>query len=208
VTRLNSAAQFASTTALLVVSLAAGGAPAPTAGEMAHCAAIAAPDTRLACYDALAGRSVDRSAPSAGVAAAAPNAPIAPTARAARAAASAPAATSASAPASANPATATAAAAAPAAGDAASFGFTAAQVHAAPVGPTSIQAHISKVTTDQLGRTYLVLDNGQMWTSSDSEAREDAHMGPGDPVTIKKGALGSFVMVTDSRRTYHVHRSQ
>jgi hypothetical protein len=201
-TRPRSVARLMSIAALFGASLTAGAAGPPTVGEMAHCAAIAVPDTRLACYDALAGRPPERSALGAAAAApnapAAANAPAAPTAPVARAAPSAPSAPSAP------------AAPASAANDVANFGFTQGQVqvHTGPVGPTSIQARISKVTADQLGRTYLILDNGQMWTSTDAEVRDDVHMGPGDSVTIKKGALGSFLMVTASRRTYHVRRSQ
>jgi len=49
-----------------------------------------------------------------------------------------------------------------------------------------------------------VLDNGQIWTYQG----DDGRLGPGDPVTIKRAALGSFIMVTQSKRSYHVTRTR
>ncbi len=172
--------------ALLAVSLPARSATTPTAGDLARCAGIAAPDARLACYDGLAGRAADRAAtPAETAAAAAPAIRAAPT-------------TPAPAPAPTAPASA---------GEAQNFGLTPAQRHPAPEGPAAIQARIEKIIEDRrVGRTYVVLDNGQTWSFTDAE--EDARLGPGDPVTIKHAALGSFLMTTASRHTYHVRRTQ
>jgi hypothetical protein len=41
-----------------------------------------------------------------------------------------------------------------------------------------------------------------------TEAEQDARLRPGDPVTIKRAMLGSFLMTTASNHTYHVRRSQ
>jgi hypothetical protein len=84
------------------------------------------------------------------------------------------------------------------------FGFTQAQLHAAPAGPSKIQARIVRLIGDPTGRDYMELDNGQTWTFT--EANEDARLGPGETVSIKRAALGSFMMTTASRHTFHVRR--
>jgi hypothetical protein len=167
-------------TLLLFGSLAARSAEVPSAGGLARCAAIAAPDARLACYDTLAGRPADR-------------APIA----SAPSPAAAPRATASVAPAP-----------APAANDSRNFGLTPAQMHVTSAGPTAIQARVAKIIESRLGIGHpsVVLDNGQTWTFT--ETNDDARLGPGDPVTIKRAALGSFLMTTPSKHTYHVHRTQ
>jgi hypothetical protein len=89
------------------------------------------------------------------------------------------------------------------------FGFTRAQVQAQtqappPQGLQSIQAHITNVLTDRQGNGFVLLDNGQMWTYQG----DDGRMRPGEPVTIKRASLGSFIMVTQSKRSYHVTRQR
>jgi hypothetical protein len=176
--------------------MSASSATAPSAADLARCAGIAAPDARLACYDTLAGRAADRSAPTAaatpaGISTAPPIAKSAapPTA------APMPAAPS---PASAN--------------DPRNFGFNEAQLHAqaqphaAPEAPAAIQARVAKIIDSRAGRAYVVLDNGQTWTFID--AGEDAGLSPGDPITIKRGSLGSFLMLTRSKHSFHVRRTQ
>jgi hypothetical protein len=153
---------------------AATAVAAPSNNDMARCAAMSAPDSRLACYDALAHRPVDR-APSA-----------------AATASPAPAAAAAQAPAS----------AAAAAEDPKNFGLTPAQQHTVDLGPQSIAAHISILSTDQLGRTFVVLDSGQTWTVLDNDGR----LASGEAVTIKRAALGSFLMMTPSNHSYRVRR--
>jgi hypothetical protein len=194
VSRVYCAVRIAHIAALLAVSLPARPATTPTAGDLARCAGIAAPDARLACYDGLAGRSADRAATAAGTAA--PS--------------STPAAVTATPAIRAAPTTQAPAPTAPApavAGEAQNFGLTPTQRHSAPEGPAAIQARIAKIIEDRrVGRTYVILDNGQTWSFTDAE--EDARLGPGDPVTIKHAALGSFLMTTSSRHTYHVRRTQ
>jgi hypothetical protein len=189
------AVRIARIAALLGISLSANSAPAPTTGELAHCAGIAGPDARLACYDTLAGRAADRAVPAAAptpTSAATPTAAAMPTA--------AVVATT--------PPTAPASPAAPAptaASDARDFGFTRAQLHATAVGPAAIEARIARIIDNRAGRAYVVLDNGQTWAFTDAD--EDARLGPGDPVTIQRGSLGSFLMVTQAKRSYHVRRT-
>jgi hypothetical protein len=48
------------------------------------------------------------------------------------------------------------------------------------------------------------LDNGQVWTFNAS----DALIYVGDVVTIKRGALGSFLLTTAAHHTYKAQRSQ
>jgi hypothetical protein len=190
------AARLARITLLLGISVSTFSATSPTAGDLARCAGIAAPDARLACYDALAGRSAPAAA-----AAPTPTSPAPPTAGAATSATpAAPAAPLATTP------------VASFASDPRNFGLTEAQQHAqaqphaAPEGPASVQARVTKIIDNRAGRAYVVLDNGQTWVFVD--AADDARLSPGDPVTIKRGSLGSFLMLTPSKHSFHVRRTQ
>ena len=201
---------------LVFASAAAWPAGAPTAADLARCAAMTAPDARLACYDSLSAPLVPP-APAAPVAPATPTAsapalppPSPPPAPTATVAVPAPAATPAPAAATSVPASTgnTASTAAPA-DDPQNFGFTRAQVQAhsqspPPPGLQSIQVHITNVLTDRQGNGYVLLDNGQMWTYQG----DDGRMRPGEPVTIKRASLGSYIMVTQSKRSYHVTRQR
>lgn len=91
------------------------------------------------------------------------------------------------------------------ASDPQNFGLTPAQLRTVPAGPAAIQARITKFI-DRAGGALVILDNGQTW--SITEADTDSRLGPGEPVTIKRAALGSFLMVTRSKRSYHVRRAQ
>jgi hypothetical protein len=166
-------------------------AAAPSNDDMARCAAIQAPDTRLSCYDALAHRPADKTP--AAVAKTAPS-PAAPPATSTSSAARVPTGAAIQAP-----TTATAIAA-----DPKNFGLTAVQQHTADLGPKSETAHISIVSSDQTGRTFVVLDSGQTWTVMDSDGR----LNSGDAVTIKRAALGSFLMLTPSNHSYRVRRAK
>jgi hypothetical protein len=149
------------------------------ANELAHCAGLAAIETRVACYDAIARSALPRAglaAPAAAVAAQAALEKAAP-------AATPPAAGSA------DP------------NDPAKFGLTQRQLKT-PEGPSSIKAIVSQITEDRLNNVSLVLENGQTWTFIEPDPR----VRPGDTVTIKRAALGSFLMITPSRRSYRVER--
>ena len=166
----------------LGVALAVLAIPASAAtdsqGGLDRCAAIAAPDLRLACYDALAGRS---GAPATA------QGPLVTTGGAAP-----PAAAPVAAPA-ASPATSTA-----------GFGLPPAQVHEKPTVPEVVNAIVDSITEDRNRTVTVRLDNGQAWTLSEGDMR----LRPGDRVTIKHGALGSFMMSTPSKHSYHVKRIQ
>lgn len=173
----------------------AGEAPSGDAG-MARCAAITEPGARLACFDALAAATANRGEPARGQ----PAAPLLATAPTTTASAPAPAATVApTAP------TAAAAPAAATAGDVRTFGFSPAQLQPISSAPSSIKAHVAAIALG-LGRPTIVLDNGQSWAFS--EPLDDPRLGPGATVTIKRAALGSFLLMTASQHAYHVHRIQ
>jgi hypothetical protein len=140
-------------------------------------------DERLACYDSL---SRPKSNP----------APVAP-------AAAASGASAAPAPSTATRAGAKAAAAAAPTADAKSFGLTR---HPPPAeeGPQRIQAKVTRVDTDRLGNVHVSLDNGQAWIFNAPEAL----LRVGEPVTIKRGTIGSFLLTTASHHTYRVQRTQ
>jgi hypothetical protein len=203
VTRLPIVLRAACIAVPLGLWLSANAATAPTARDLARCADIAAPDARLTCYDTLAGRSADHAASAA-----------TPAPRAASAATPAPRAASAATPAPRADATTTpttsatpaAAAASTPVSDPRNFGLTPRQQKALPERPAAIQARIEKFTDTGTGHAYVVLDNGQTWTFADADA--DARLGPGDPVTIKRASLGSFLLVTQTKRSYHVRRTQ
>ena len=177
---------------------AAAAAPVDSNADAARCAAITSPEQRLACYDALV---------CAGIAAA--DARLACYDALARGKPSSPqgvdaatqgvtAATVAESAASAAPAAAAGANAEH------TFGLSAHQLPAPPPGPTHIKARVTQVSVGRLGTVSVELDNGQSWTFNDP----DALLKSGDAVTIKKAALGSFLMTTPSRHTYRVQRTK
>lgn len=51
---------------------------------------------------------------------------------------------------------------------------------------------------------YFELDNGQLWESTDTEP--DLSLDPHETVTIRAGALGSFLLKTRAGHSIRVHR--
>jgi hypothetical protein len=148
------------------------------ASELARCAGMTKADTRLACYDAVAGRGN--------------NGPATAAERAG--AMAAPAAITAPKPSTPPPEPT----AAPE-----NFGLSSAQLHSAPPGPQSIQAHVAQIIVDPVRRNYVVLDNGQTWASIDGEL----NLNKGELVTIRRAALGSYMLQSSaSKLAYHVRR--
>jgi hypothetical protein len=84
------------------------------------------------------------------------------------------------------------------------FGLTPAQVNPKPQGPEAIHSRIAALSTDRIGHAVVTLENGQTWQISDDASR----LAIGQDVTIKKAALGSFLMTTEDRRAYSVRRSR
>jgi hypothetical protein len=175
---LRCAVYLAGITALLNISHSARSAAAPDAADLARCAQIAAPDARLACFDALSS-SAKRAAP---VAPAAPGIAPPPAAAVTSATSAAPAS------------------------DPRNFGLTQTQIQPVPQGPAAIEARVAKLINTRYGSNYVVLDNGQTWAYTDSD--QDERLVPGDKVTIRRASLGSFLMKTPSRNAYHVRRTQ
>lgn len=167
----------------------AASATAAGAETLASCARIDAADARLACYDALAHRPADATGKPSVAAADKPSVAAAPAT-----------ATAAPAPATTTPVSA----AAIAAQDPNNFGLSLAQQHVGSAGPTSIKARIAAINPGPNGLTYLVLDSGQTWTVGEN----DGWLSTGDAVTIKRAALGSFLLTAPSNHSYHVRRVQ
>jgi hypothetical protein len=189
----------------------AAGARADTApASLIACQTQRDAQARLACYDREMGRlhPVSAAAPSVppavpaspAVAAAIPaaphvtsNAPPPPTATD-----QAPA-----------PATAMAAAAAtPAMSAEERFGLNGTQL-AQKSGPPpaelgSLNAHVVRVTAQPAGGVVLDLDNGQRWRQTSLD--QDLMLKPGDPVHIRRGTLGSFMLGAPNGRYARVSR--
>jgi phospholipase A1 len=170
---------------LLFLAAAAATATAAGADGLARCAEIAAPEARLACYDALAHRPADAATPSTST--------VKPPAATEKPAAAAEKSSAAAAPAS---------AAAISAQDPKNFGLSLAQQHMAFAGPTSIKARIDAINSGPNGQTYIVLDSGQTWIMGEN----DGWLSKGDAVTIKRAALGAFLLTAPSNHSYHVRR--
>jgi hypothetical protein len=66
----------------------------------------------------------------------------------------------------------------------------------------SIKASVAGLGTSPIGRMLVELDNGQSWELDSA----DPLLTVGNAVTIERGALGSFLLTTPSRRTHHVRR--
>lgn len=158
---------------------AAGAAPPTASAEMTRCAAITAADERLACYDALICAAIA----AADERLACYDALAKGKSSGARAASADARSESAD----------------------ASFGTVRRKLPAKPPqGPEMIKAVVAKVSVDRLGTVSVSLDNGQSWTFHDP----DALLRSGDAVTIRRAALGSFLMTTPARHTYRVQRTQ
>lgn len=167
-------------TALAAIPLSAGAGDAPVTSDMARCAAITPADARLACFDALAVASANRGAPAINK-----SPPPVP---------------------GATPPDAIGPRAAP--DDPGTFGLSPPKLHSVPVGRSAIKARVSTFSADQpgIGHPMVILDNGQTWAFV--EAVNDPRLAPGATVTIKRAALGSYLLTTASQHTYHVRRTQ
>lgn len=145
--------------------------------SLESCARISDDARRLACYDGLAGRVMQGTA-----VAAAPSPAPATAPEIATAPATAPAA------ADAPPVAAT-----PVAVDrVADFGLSdqARKEREPEKWVESITARVTNVGQTASDRYVITLDNGQVWVQSETNTR--AILAPGDTVTIKRAALGSF----------------
>jgi len=184
--------------AMLAVS--AGAAPRDAWGQdsLASCAAVQDDTWRLACYDALAGRKAGGAA--ATVVAATAAAPADSAASADLAATGAAAA--ATAPAAAVPAASSAAAPDPVA----DFGLSAHALkkRAPDDWVESITATVTNVTMNSSNRFVVTLHTGQVWSQSETDSWPV--LKPGDTVTIKRAAVGSFMLTGPRAVSWRVRR--
>jgi hypothetical protein len=89
-----------------------------------------------------------------------------------------------------------------AAADPKNFGLSTTQLHSQPAGPSSIQARVYELYEDAVLHSFVVLDNGQTWQSLEGEL----NLNKGDLVTIRRAALGSFMLESAKKAYYHVRR--
>jgi hypothetical protein len=155
-----------------------------------QCAAIAGRDDRLACYDALASQR-PVSAPAPARQSATPAAPSAPSAPAAAA------------PATVAPVAVTSAAAPALSERPEDFGLNQSQRGQTEQRLSSITARVSGFSHSKQGRIQVELDNGQAWELDEA----DPLLAQGDAVTIRRGTLGSYLLVTPSKRSHRVRRT-
>jgi len=153
------------------------------AAEAEICRGISDDAQRLACYDQAFPRST------------------APVSAPATAPASVPAAAPASVP----------AAVAPATQPARNFGLSIAQQRAAePTPPRPDPDHVDATVSAQrrlaTGHFVVTLDNGQRWQQTELDSL--AWVATGDRVTIRRGALGSYLLVTPRGFSTRVRRLQ
>jgi hypothetical protein len=182
--------------AIVLLALPAAAAPLDTK-DLLRCHAIASRDERLDCYEALA-MSAQSAATTAPEPAHSATSAAATTAAGATATAGyAPAGNAAAAAGSATPPTA---AAIPE--TEANFGLNRREIEPEAQKLGSIKSVVSQMTEDRRHNITVVLDNGQTWSFIEPEPR----LRPGDTVTIRHASLGSFLMLTPSRRSYRVER--
>jgi hypothetical protein len=182
--------------------IAAGGDPAATVSQSSlhACAILTDPTERLGCYDQLAGHAPHSDA--APAVAAAATAAVPATTTTATPAAPAPAAASA-APAAgttaASAATATAAAEPP---PKESFGLYTAEHPTAPAVTQSLDDRVVATGASASGRMTVTLASGALWELDEA----DPLLAVGDVVSIRRAALGSFLMETPTKRTHRARR--
>jgi len=83
------------------------------------------------------------------------------------------------------------------------FGLRAAQ-RPAVEEPPAISAKVVGLGRGASGRPTVELDNGQLWELD----AKDPLLAAGDAVTITRGALGSFLLETPSKRTHRAWRQR
>lgn len=178
----------------LAGSAAADTPPSATA-ELSRCASLASASDRLACYDSMVCGAIPAAARrlacyDAVAQGKAPESAPAPEVSVAR-----------SEPGRSEPASRVDPGSASAGSD---FGIVKRKPSVEPSRPEQITAVVAGLTTNQPGTVSVSLDNGQSWTLRDADPR----LQTGDTVTIRRAALGSFLMTTPSHRSYRVQRTR
>jgi hypothetical protein len=179
--------------------IAAGGDPAATVSQSSlhACAILTDPTERLGCYDQLAGHAPHSDAAPVAAAPAAPA--VAAAATAAVPATTTTATPAAPAPAAASAATATAAAAPP---PKESFGLYTAEHPTAPAVTQSLDDRVVATGASASGRMTVTLASGALWELDEA----DPLLAVGDVVSIRRAALGSFLLETPTKRTHRARR--
>jgi hypothetical protein len=70
----------------------------------------------------------------------------------------------------------------------------------------SLSARVKQVRRQPTGHMVVTLENDQVWVQSEVDPR--ARVEVGDTVTIRKAALGSFLLLTEQRVATRVRRLQ
>jgi hypothetical protein len=70
--------------------------------------------------------------------------------------------------------------------------------------PDRIEAVIARIDVRANGERVFTLDNGQVWEQTQAMTRGRLH--PGDTVTVRNAALGSFMLITPSKVALRVRR--
>jgi hypothetical protein len=80
------------------------------------------------------------------------------------------------------------------------FGFTEKEVArntgqgAEAAGLTSVSAAVTSLGRRRDGKFVVTLDNAQVWAQSEINSQADVEIG--DTITVRRGALGSYLLVT------------
>jgi len=73
-----------------------------------------------------------------------------------------------------------------------------------PPAPTSITASVTSLERRRDGKFVVTLDNAQVWSQSEINSQADVEIG--DAVTVRRGALGSYLLVTKAGIATRVKR--
>lgn len=83
-----------------------------------------------------------------------------------------------------------------------SFGLYAAEHPAAPAPAATLSAKVVGLGSSAGGHPTVALEGGQLWELDEA----DALLADGDLVTIKRAALGSYLLTTPRGRVHRAHR--
>jgi hypothetical protein len=190
-------------------ALAGGTAGDLVVTDLSRCAAVKDRDDRLACYDALASRNRQpNGTPGGNVTNTSTPAPaLAPKTAATSVTGAAPAtaASSTKGVSSIQASPPPPAVTGPTTESREEFGLSVVQVHKEQSAPERIQSIDGVVTgfgQNTNGRPVVRLDNTQSWELDQA----DPLLTVGDKVTIRRATLGSFLMVTPTKRLHRVRR--
>jgi hypothetical protein len=70
--------------------------------------------------------------------------------------------------------------------------------------PSSVTSTITTVSRQRDGKFVVTLDNAQVWSQSETSSQADVEVG--DAITVRRGALGSYLLVTKAGIATRVRR--